>query len=128
MRKTIATLMTALTIVLTSAPLASATMAPSVPPSEPAPSECAPWIDPMTVQIEQYREGIAFLLHTEDQLFATISTQRDQIAELNDTVQMRDWKIRQQARAQRHQQRVIRREHRTIRRLRAELAAANEES
>jgi hypothetical protein len=120
----------ALTLTLGLAPSASATMAPGIPPSEPAPTVCDPWIDPLNVQIQQYREGASMLLHTVDGLYATINTQRDQIADLHERIAFikLDWRI--DTRTMKRQHHRIKRQHRTIKRqrhelreLRAELAA-----
>lgn len=109
MTKVIATTIAALALVLSIAPAATAQDTPPLFPPDPAPAECQPWIDPLTYQIDQYRQGIASLLRTEDELFATIRADRDEVARLTDRLQMRRWKIRQQAHDLRGQAREIRR-------------------
>jgi Spy/CpxP family protein refolding chaperone len=100
------------------APARAASTPPPVP-TDPAPAECQPWIDVLDWRIDELHRGGEFLIRTEDQLFSVIRSQRDQIMRLEDRLQMRRWKIRQQARD-------LRRDARTIRHLRAEVRALQE--
>lgn len=117
MRKIISTIVLTFGLTIAGSPAALANTPPPPVPEGPAPAMCQPWIDVLDWQIRDRWEQGQLMIRTENELFATISDQRDHIARLHDRLQTRRWKIRQQARD-------LRRQAAEIRHLRAQLAEA----